>query len=244
MRTLGILESLETQFQNARTRPPEPLLGWSAAPDRLTPIARTIAAAYHDDAARTAEPAYHNRHHITETVAAMAQLCGIAVRMGQISPDLAGLGILAMLGHDLGHDGSLAPPGILEAISAARVTALAAALPEPDRALLHALILSTAPHRVTANLAQARSANATPHDLLIALANEADVLASLLPELGWTLTALLAEEWHRHDPARATAARSVAGRCEFLRIYAEPTLPSRSIGLHIMIARQISDLGE
>ncbi len=216
------------------------LTGWTCGDPILTEVARTIATALETDARQRGEPAYHNRHHVAEAVVAMEMLCRTACDLGLLERRLADLGVLAMLGHDLGHDGSLAVPGTLEQRAAAGVAALAAGLDASERAVLHHVILATDPTTVPVNLSRARCVDATPLDRLTALANEADVLASLLPVLGLTLAELLATEWRPHDPARAAGVVSFAGRSQFLGVYASPTPAGQCLGLQRCIGRQIA----
>jgi hypothetical protein len=56
----------------------------------------------------------------------MGWLCATACRFGLLTPEAAASGVLAMAGHDLQHDGSMAAPGVLEARSADLTVALAA----------------------------------------------------------------------------------------------------------------------
>jgi predicted metal-dependent HD superfamily phosphohydrolase len=220
--------------------PPAILAGWRSDDPGLTAVAHAIAAALEADARLLPEPAYHNRHHVAEAVLAMDLLCRTACELGLLPQRVADLGTLAMIGHDLGHDGSLAPPGLLEARAAAAVATLASALDPSERAVLTDLIMATDPTTVPDNLARARSADATPLDHLTALANEADVLASLLPGLGLTLADLLAAEWRPHDPERAASVTSFVGRRQFLSVYADPTEAGRCLGLQDCIGRQIA----
>jgi hypothetical protein len=236
---LDILGKLEVRFRADRQHPARVLQAWSCADPSLDAVARAIAAVLDDDAARRGEPPYHDRHHVAETVVAMDLLCAQAVRLGLMPTDLAQLGVLAMLGHDLGHDGSLAVSGVLEAMSADRVAVLAASLPTAQVAVLRHVILATAQHRIAANLARAAQPDASPLEVLAALANEADVLASLMPGLGARLAERLAREWRRHDPARAHAVVSPAGRRAFLSLYASPTAPARAVGVDRMVAGQL-----
>jgi hypothetical protein len=215
------------------------LAGWTSANPALTRVAEAIAAALDREARALPEPAYHNRHHMAEAVHAMALLCRTACDQRWLRPSLAELGVLAMIGHDLGHDGSLPSPGVLEARAAQSVEALAHRLPAAQRRTLTRIILATDPATVPANLARARDPAATGLDRLIALANEADVLASLLPDLGLTLSERLAEEWRPHDPGRADAACSFSGRRSFLTIYAAPSEAACQLGLQACIARQL-----
>jgi len=218
-------------------------------PARIVPSAfftagqRQVAAGIVDildrDAAIGHEPPYHSRHHVAESVVAMDLLCQQAIKLGLITPELAALGALAMVGHDLGHDGTLPDTTRLEEYAAAEVAKLAAGLGAAAVAVMTEVILATAPSRVTDNLARARSPQATPMDMLCAIANEADVLASLLPTLGWELGDLLAEEWSVHSPTRAALARSFIGRRTFLQLYARSTPVAASLGLTRVIARGI-----
>ena len=184
-----------------------------------------LAAAGQAMAAAAAQPGlpYHNRHHVAEAVLAMGWLGGVARRLGLLERRLAVLGVVAMAGHDLGHDGSPASGGRLEAQAAAaadRVSA-AACVAASDRAVLRAVILGTDPEQVLGNIARADGL-APPGplgpqvDWLRALANEADVFASLLPELGWELAdALTTEQAGQVSPSPS----SCAGRLAFLRRY-------------------------
>ncbi len=239
---LDHLEALEKTFLKERSAAPNPLAGWTCHDPALNAVALALAHALDDDANRLGEPAYHNRHHVAETVTAMALLCAEARRLGLVSAELATLGVLAMLGHDLGHDGSLGLGGALEQRAAERVEALAATLPAADRAVLRAVIHATEAGRVPQNLARARASGAQPQDILAAIANEADVLASLLPELGWTLSHLLATEWCPWDAPRAALVTSFARRHSFLTAYATPTPAGCALGLHTSIARQLAAL--
>lgn len=235
---MGALYQIEAEFRSARAEPPRvPRPEYLDA--ELGVVAERIIAALDADAAQRPELPYHSRYHVAETVKAMRLLCSEAVRMGSISPELAQLGVLAMIGHDLGHDGSLPDRGHLEVHAAIRVASLASDLGSVHVGLLNRVILSTAPAMVRSNLARARAPGAAPIDLLCALANEADVLASLLPNLGWELAELLAAEWSPHDSARAEQAKSFGGRLTFLQLYAAPTGPSTELGLDRMVARQI-----
>ena len=236
---LSTLRDLETRFQRDRQRPADVLAGWSSDDPALTRVARAIGQALDDHAGRVPEPAYHNRHHFAEAVVAMGTLCRIACAENLLSQRLADLGLLAMVGHDLGHDGSLALPGVLESRAAEAVLALAEALGPADREILAHVIRHTDATTVPSNLARARAPGATALDHLTALANEADVLASLLPGLGLELSELLAAEWQPHDAARAAAACSFGGRVQFLTVYASPTGPGRTLGLEGCIAGQL-----
>jgi len=169
-----------------------------------------------------AEPAYHDRHHQAEAALVMGWLTAAARRAGLITPAEAALGTLAMIGHDLFHDGSEAgPPGRLEALSATATAALAAAegVPPGVTEALRMLILGT------------EFARAPEPGLLLALAREADLMGSLCPRLGWQLSEALAAERRADGDAHAGRVASFAGRLGFLGIVPPPTPIGRSLGL-------------
>lgn len=231
---------IEKQFLAAREAPPWVLAGWHSTDPALERMARTLARVLDDVAAHRPEPAYHNRYHTAETVASMALLCGEAVSLGMLADADVALGMLAMLGHDLGHDGSLPPPGVLEAISADRTARLAAGLPHQQIIMLRQVITATDPTQVLANRRRAMAADATALDHLCRLANEADVLASLLPDMGWRLAGELAEEWVAHDPVRASDLTTFVGRRNFLLLYQPVSEPAARLGLAQNLAAQIA----
>lgn len=233
------MEELEERFLAARLLPAAPLAAWRTTDPAREAAARAIDAALASDAARGPEPAYHNRHHFAEAAASMALLCTQAVAQGLIGPDLAELGVLAMIGHDIGHDGTLPAPGTLERIAAERVACLASGLDAASVDVLRQVILGTDPTRLAANRAAA-TAGAPPLAHLCHLANEADVMGSLMPRLGWELSALLAREWRAHDAARADAAESFCGRHGFLALYAPPSATAARLGVSECLATQFA----
>lgn len=235
---MGELYQIESQFLEARAHPPR-VLPPTYLDTKLGVVAGRIVAALDEDAGLRPELPFHSRYHVAETVRAMNLLCSEAVRLNLITPDLGQIGVLAMIGHNLGHDGSLPDRGHLEVHAAIRVANLASDLGSISVGLLNRVILATAPSMVRGNLARARAPGATPIDILCAMANEADVLASLLPNLGWELAELLAAEWSPHDRAKAEMAKSFGGRLSFLQIYAAPTPASAELGLDRVVARQI-----
>lgn len=231
--------ALEADFRLARARPAGVRVP-AGLPPALVRAGARISAAIDADAARHGEPPYHGRHHVAETVAAMELLCAEAVRLGHIPGALADLGIVAMIGHDLGHDGSLPKHGLLERRAAERVAVLAAELGEAAVGTITRVIHATAPALVPDNLRRAACPEATPLDRLCALANEADVFASLLPGLGCALAEDLAREWQAQDPARAAHTRSFQGRHQFLGIYRHTTEAAARLGVREMIEDQLT----
>ncbi|MBR0657547.1 hypothetical protein [Plastoroseomonas arctica] len=177
-----------------------------------------------------AEPAYHDRHHQAEAALGMGWLTAAAREAGLITVDQAGLGTLAMIGHDLLHDGSEAgPPGRLERQSADEVAQLATAqgLAAADVAELHRLILGT------------EFARTPEPGTLLALAREADLLGSLCPTLGWRLSQALAAERRADGDVQADRVASFSGRLGFLGVVPPPTPVGRMLGLAESRAAQI-----
>lgn len=210
--------------------PPAPPQAHAAA----AAIERVIAA----HANNHAEPPYHDRYHFAEVVRAMAALLHQARQLGLLDADHAAIGLVAMVGHDLDHDGScVARTPSLESIAATRADALAAAagLDARARALLGHVIMGTTTAEIGANAR--RAAGLLPPgpfgaqaDLLRALANEADGAASLTPTLGWRLSDALAEEWRNEAPDMADRVASCTGRLIFLTHFPAFSKPATALG--------------
>lgn len=243
-RSLG---EIEARFLARRAGPPDAAaaaeaamrcaLGASAAKPALTPLLRASVAlgqAVEDHGAGFPpgrEPAYHDRHHQAEAALAMGWLAAAAREAGLISAAEAGVGTLAMIGHDLLHDGSEAgPPGRLERQSTDAAAALAAAAGVRAEAIatLRRLIEGT------------EFARPAAPGILLALAREADVLGSLCPLLGWQLGEALAAERRADGDAQAGRVASFAGRLGFLGVLPPPTLPGAALGLGQARADQIA----
>jgi len=205
-----------------------------------------MVAAVQADPGRSADLPYHNQHHFAEATLAMGWLCASARALGLISVTDAALGVVAMVGHDIGHDGVNVTGGILEARAAAETTRFAreAGLDEQSCARLSDIIIGTDPATVAAN-AERTSMRSTPGpygvtgDLLRSLANEADVTASLMPTLGLRLGAALAEERRLAGDPNADAVASFSFHLGFLRCYGWFTPAAEAIGLADMVRRKI-----
>nr|WP_294555961.1 hypothetical protein [uncultured Rhodopila sp.] len=192
---------------------------------------------------------YHNQYHFAEAVLAMGTLGAVARDLGLISPAEAALGVVAMVGHDIGHDGSSTPGGVLEALAAAdtvRISRIAGV--DADRLdWLAYVIEGTDPGEVAGN--EARTAGFLPPgrfgasaDMLRSLANEADVLASLMPHLGLRLGDALAAERRLAGEPGADGIASFSGRLAFLRLYAWFTPAATRMGLPDLVRAQIGRL--
>lgn len=181
-------------------------------------------------ARRGAELAYHNRRHVEDCVIALACLFRLDT---ELTDDQRLLGLLVMAGHDLGHQGlensELGAMSAQERLTAERL-AEGAWSGLPSETLRHAisLVIGTDPALVAENhdrhLRDLTSADA----LLQVYINEADIAASLLPQLGPDLTRALLLERGRSDPTnaevhafyedfcRGSRVTSVAGRTLFV----------------------------
>lgn len=206
-----------------------------AAPDGLRRTAGGLADAVVRHGATFApgtEPAYHDRQHQAEATLAAAALAHEARRAGLIGDSEAALLVAAAIGHDLLHDGSIAgPPGRLERISAdaaGRIAATAGLAPDLVQELRR-LILATEP-----------SARPAADDLAARLLREADLMGSLMPRLGWHLSARLAAERAKAGAADTPAVDSFRGRLRLLRGAGAETLPARALGIERVRRDQIA----
>lgn len=223
--------------------------GAEADSSDLHPFRRTgeaLVAAILADPGRTADLPYHNPHHFAEATLAMGWLCAAARALGLISARDAVLGVVAMVGHDIGHDGINVTGGVLERQAAADTMRIArgAGLDEPSCARLSDIILGTDPAQVASN-AERSSLRRPPgplgatSDLLRSLANEADVMASMMPVLGLRLGSALAEERQlAGDPGAGSVAR-FSHHLVFLRCYAWFTPAAEAIGLADLVRRKV-----
>jgi len=200
------------------------------------------------DSAGPGDLPYHNRHHAAEATLAMGWLCRVGQDHGLISGADAALGIVAMVGHDMHHDGTVGGDGRLERRARDAVLAIAGAAGVATLVLdrLGDVILGTALASVPRNGARLQGLlppgpHGPGHDALRALANEADVCASLLPRLGPSLGHLLAAERGLPDPGPASGPDSgpdsgpgsgiADSRLTFLRSVPKLSGPAEAIGL-------------
>lgn len=205
-----------------------------------------VVAAVLSDAEWPIDLPYHNPHHVAEATLAMGWLCASARALNLLSADDAALGVVAMVGHDLGHDGKSVTDGILEARAAVEVTRIAreAGLDEPSCARLSDIILGTDPATVRDN-AERSAMRAPPGpfghagDLLRSLANEADVMASLMPTLGPRLGILVARERELAGDPKADLIGRYSHQLAFLRAYAWFTPAASAIGMADLVRRRI-----
>ena len=192
------------------------------------------------------ELAYHNRYHFSEATLAMGWLCAIARARGAITLHQAVLGVVAMVGHDIGHDGSWQQTGELEALSAGAVAAIAASVGVglEDQTALRGVVLATALNTVRENKIRAAERERAGHrqfgeDALHLIASEADVLTSLMPGLGCRLGHALAAEWAGNPGTPPLDPASFTGRVAFLRLHDYLSDASIELGLLRMHVSQV-----
>ena len=203
-------------------------------------------------ARKNKEPSYHSRLH---TAIVLESLTALLLEQRQIdkinTQSLIRKEILllvAMAGHDAGHDGSRNSSICqLESRSFRLIRPLleAAKCDERDIYAIKRIIWSTDP---TLYERLHRGAASTDFDLnypvcQAIIAQEADILASSLPQFEKSFTEDLATEWRKVDPISAEGLLSPGGRKYFLTHYAKFSSPAaRSLGLPEIIDKQLSNL--
>ena len=193
------------------------------------------------------EPAYHNRLHIADTLVCMTYLLKTSAALnvpGARHPAVMAMALCIMVGHDFLHPGgSNAQPGEFEARAVQDLQPLMAdaGLTFEDRQILAYCIMATDPTRVKGVHLQVRT---RPYDLrqadcLTVLVQEADIMASTLPETSAGLTRSLSIEWAPKKPAAAEALLLPQNRLLFLEHAALFSSPAAScLGLDAVKLRQ------
>ncbi len=247
------LAAVEAEFFALRRRPADLPAAFLAAVEVATggdtpPLLRAAGVTLAEAVmSHPNDLAYHSPHHFAETVLAFGWMCDIARTLGRIDAHEAALGVVAMVGHDFQHDGAPPDGGRLEALAAEESLAVLAGsgLSSADADILRDVILGTDPDLVGGNAARA-AGEAPPGplgpavDLLRALANEADVFASFLPDMGPRQSQWLAEEWRAGGHAKADEIMGFANRLAFLRLYSRLTPMSLHMGVGDLRARQFA----
>ncbi len=217
----------------------------------------SVAAAIEQDGAHRqrdgAEPRYHNRLHIADTLLALTCLL-LATREGAGRDPDAGpahhewLMMLAMLAHDFLHTGRINQfPGEIEQASVDALAPLmkASGMAADDCRQVAELILLTDPVRVRPHHRQMDGLPFEPRSVasMALLLQESDILASALPETGPALTQALAAEWSAFSEAMARALLAPGRRAAFLREQACFSSPaSHRLGIRAVIDAEIEAL--
>lgn len=220
--------------------------------DRLRAFGRMVVERVEQDGvqrhAQGLEPAYHNRLHIADTLVCMTYLIKASVVMkvaGAGQPPVAAMALAVMAGHDYLHPGgSNARPGEFEAQAVQDLQPLMAqaGLFDEDRENLAHCIMATDPAQVKGFHLKVRSQqfDLRHPDCLAVLVQEADILASTLPQTSTGLTLSLAREWAPKQPEAADKLLLPQNRLLFLEHAALFSSPAaRSLGLDAVKLRQV-----
>lgn len=201
--------------------------------------------------ARGAEPAYHNRLHMADTLVCMTYLLKASAHAqvpGANRPHLAALALAIMASHDFLHPGgSNSQPGEFEAraVQDLQPWMQSAGLFEKDRQDLAHCILASDPVRVKACHMDVRSKpfDLRQRDCLAVLVQEADILASTLPQTQQGLTQALSREWAPTQPVAAGNLLLPENRLLFLEHAALFSSPAaKCMGLDRVKVRQVSQI--
>ncbi len=184
------------------------------------------------------ELAYHNRDHIRDTLVALNLL--LKASPSPLSLEDKQVTIVAMVGHDLGHEGL---PNRLPRELEAKSWGLASTLLKPlalgrqTLKRLQTIILMTDPKDYSRLAARVR------HSVLsiqIGMAVDADLFASLLPSRGFRLGSRLADEQVHAGVPQAKGFATLKGRAMFLKSAPLLSEAIRMLGMPTLIAAQLS----
>lgn len=193
------------------------------------------------------EPAYHNRLHIADTLVCMTYLLKTSALLdvpGARKPGIAAMALAIMTGHDFLHPGgSNAQPGEFEAraVQDLQPWMTEAGLALEDRQTLEHSIMATDPARVKGCHLQVRTQtfDLRHPNCLTVLVQEADILASTLPQTSWGLTQSLASEWAPKQPEAAHQLMLPQNRLLFLEHAALFSSPAaKALGIDTVKIRQ------
>ena len=192
------------------------------------------------------EPAYHNRLHMADTLVCMTVLLQAQRHVQGTSSAKSRrhewLAMLAMLAHDLLHDGTINQyPAQLESrsVQALQPVMQRHGMHQQDQSVVGQLILKTDPLCVRQAHAQVtdRAFVIEDVDCLAVLVEEADILASTLAVTALDLTRHLSVEWAQSNPSMAPVLLTRQGRLKFLQFGALFSSPA-SHWLGVQQARQ------
>ena len=228
-----------------------------SAAHRLLAFGRLVSAQVEEDGVRRhaldREPAYHNRLHIADTLVCMTYLLKTSAALhvpGARKPSVAAMALGIMAAHDFLHPGgSNAQPGEFEARAVQDLQPLMAAtgLSLAERQTLEFVIMATDPARVKGVHMQVRlqSYALGLSQCLAVLVQEADILASTLPQTSTGLTRSLATEWAPKQPDAANKLLLPQNRLLFLEHAALFSSPAAiHLGLDAVKLRQVKRLEE
>jgi hypothetical protein len=200
------------------------------------------------------EPDYHNRLHVANTLEALTSLLLLQRQHGDaertiLSP-MEWTAMLIMLSHDLLHDGCVNKwKSQIEARSVEYLKPFMRQhnVDQADQHIIKAIILMTDSTMVKAGHEKIKNKPFFIEDIdcLTVLIQEADILASAMPEVGPLLTKQLASEWAKINHHGISALTTASGRIEFLRhgaLFSSPA--SQLLGINAVKSAQLLALGE
>lgn len=202
-------------------------------------IACALAAQVEDSGAQAAvrqgELPYHNREHLTDVLLALGLLFDHATL--QLTAGQKVMLVIAMLAHDLDHPGrSNAYPYELEEHAWRQASGHFSGQTPAWRRRVRHIILSTDPrsyHRLDRAILPRQR-------VLVHMAVEADLYASLQPARGFYLGHQLSLELLAHNPQLAAHLDTLEGRLRFLQHCKAHSVAAAALQLNEVIAAQIS----
>ena len=211
----------------------------------------------HNKSMGLSEPAYHNRSHFQDVCMSLTLLLSQNVSSQNISSDwyfqsddLWTL-LLCAIGHDFGHDGSInKSPQELEKRSLEKINEVLKTCNLSSRKLkdvmrrMEPIILATDPafFNTLANKFSSNLLKFNKTDCMCMLMVESDLLASALPNYGYTLSGLLAKEWKKSNPKAADLVASNDGRTGFLNYIRFISPHSNMLGMEEIRRESIKQL--
>lgn len=216
------------------------------APDPLFALLNHKIIELLESDAKQAEHAYHNRHHVRDVLCAVVLLLKQTDVASDATARVVDCMMTAALGHDLHHDGLGTMSELdVERRSSNAVMAIAedVGLPAADMRFIEGVILATYPpvqRRLREKLAMKQGP--APDELLALIFGEADVLASLTPGFGKTLSVALSTELRKAGLVFAAMPDEDAGRALFLESYRLLTPSAQRLGVDTMVFDQLLEL--
>lgn len=221
--------------------------------DCMQEVAELIENDGQERAILNKEPAYHNRLHVANTLEGLTTLLLLQRQHDNakhtIPSSTEWTAMLIMLSHDLLHDGSINQrPSQIEARSVKYLEPLMHRhkVDQADQRTINAIILSTDPTMVKGCHAKIkeRSFAVEDTDCLTVLIQEADILASVMPEVSLSHTKKLACEWEKIKHPAMNTLITPFGRSDFLRNGALFSSPAcRMLGMEAIKSAELLELG-
>ena len=194
------------------------------------------------------EPPYHNRLHTADALVALTTLLlrsrAVSGPSKPSATEFEWLGLLAMLGHDFRHPGQINRYAQeIEKASVAHLHPLmsASGLTAADQHHVAALILWTDPLKAPILHQKWRghkNFDVRQLECMAILLEEADILASCLPQSGPDLSESLKQEWLRIHVAAAHSVATPAGRRGFLEAALFSSPASLALAIPTKVAEQ------